>query len=163
MTYKWIAAALLLTSWPALPARADDTLIGEATYWYGPIRLYDAELRAPSGQFDWQAPFELELTYNRDFKASDLARVSIREMKRMGFPIREAQLKDKLESCFADVADGDTITGQSVDEDTAKFFLNGAERCTITAPRFREAFFGIWLGEKARYRAAAKRLLGERG
>lgn len=163
MTFKAIPLALALASGLSLPARADDTLIGAATYWYGPIRLYDAELRAPSGEFDWRAPFELELTYNREFKASDLARVSIKEMKRMGFAVQETQLKPKLESCFADVSDGDTITGQSLDEDTAKFFLNGAERCTITAPRFREAFFGIWLGEKARYRAAAKRLLGERG
>ena len=163
MKYIVLVFTFLLTLLPAAPARADDALVGKATYWYGPIRLYEAELRTPSGTFDWQAPFELALTYERDFKASDLARVSIKEMKRMGFAIQEAQLKGKLEACFADVSDGDTITGQSVDEDTAKFFLNGTERCTIEAPKFREAFFGIWLGEDARYRKAAERLLGTRG
>lgn len=162
MKYTWLAFTFLLALWPTGAARADDALVGKATYWYGPIRLYEAELRTPSGTFDWQAPFELALTYQRDFKASDLARVSIKEMKRMGFAIQESQLKGKLEACFADVSDGDTITGQSVDEDTAKFFLNGAERCTIKAPQFREAFFGIWLGEDARYGKAAERLLGKR-
>jgi len=163
MIYRWLAFTFLIGLGCGQSARADDALVGKATYWYGPIRLYEAELRAPSGTFNWQAPFELALTYERNFKASDLARVSIKEMKRMGFAVQEAQLKTKLEACFADVSGGDTITGQSVDEDTAKFFLNGNERCTIEAPQFRKAFFGIWLGEDARYRKAAERLLGSRG
>ena len=158
-----LAFAFLALFLCSQPARADDALVGKATYWYGPVRLYEAELRAPSGVFDWQAPFDLALTYARDFRASDLARVSIREMKRMGFAVHEQQMTEKLEACFADVSDGDTITGRSVDGDTAKFFLNGAERCTITAPQFREAFFGIWLGEDTKYRKAAERLLGTRG
>ena len=158
-----LSLAFLALLWCGQPARADDTLVGKATYWYGPIRLYEAELRAASGNFDWQAPFDLALTYSRDFKASDLARVSIREMQRVGFAVEEDQMTKKLEACFANVSEGDTITGRSLDEDTAKFFLNGTERCTIKAPQFREAFFGIWLGEDTKYRKAAERLLGRRG
>lgn len=161
MSIKWVACSFLAVTGACLGAKAD-TLVGKAAYWYGPIRLYEAELRSTSGQFDWHAPFELELTYDRAFSAKDLAEASIKEMKRMGFAIPDEQLADHLQTCFADVSKGDTITGKSLSEDAAMFFLNGSKRCEVKAPGFRRAFFSIWLGEQARYRSAAARLTGSK-
>ena len=69
-------------------------------------------------------------------------------------------LRAPLTACFADVQNGDRITGVSTGANTARFYLNGAQRCEIEWPNFRRHFFGIWLDEKTSEPKLRLRLLG---
>lgn len=126
-------------------------------------RLFDAELFSPSGQFDWDAPFALALTYARPFTAKDLAEKTVEEMARIsGSPeVGFAGFGETFETCVSDVAEGDRITAVSAGPDTARLYLNGAERCTLERPGLRRDFFGIWLGADTQFPEASARLVGK--
>jgi len=148
------ALALTLAALPAWasPAEVARALpgaqkVGEASYSILAVQLFSAELYADDGQFSWERPFALSLTYQRSARASTLINRSIREMgsRGAGDAERLAPLRAQLERCFTSVSSGDRITGVSTGEETARFYFNGAERCDIHWPNFRRHFFGIWL------------------
>lgn len=132
------------------------TLSGQADVKFFGFNLYRAEL--------WRAgeAFALSLTYRRGFSAKELADASIKEIARMenASVSAFADLGPLLQSCFADVREGDRITGASTGADTARFYHNGAKRCDVSYPQFRDRFFGIWLGAKTRDPKSRDLLLG---
>ena len=136
--------------------------VGSASYRFGPFKIYDAELKTPDGEFSWQAPFSLALTYSRSFSAEKLANASLSEMSRISGQHRSKfnPLYDRLHDCFANVRKGDVIEAVSLNEDEARFSYNGEVRCELDWPGFRSAFFGIWLSDQARYSDEAGRLIG---
>lgn len=121
--------------------------VGEAVYTVLSVRLFNAELFADGGAFSWEHPFALTLTYDRSAPASLLINRSIREMSARGAGNTQqlAPLRTQLERCFSSVSRGDRFTGVSTGQETATFYLNGAQRCEVRWPRFRRHFFGIWL------------------
>lgn len=128
----------------ALP---DAEKVGEAAYTVLSVRLFNAELYADGGTFSWARPFALTLTYDRSAGANVLINRSIREMSSRGAGSAQqlAPLRAQLERCFSNVARGDRFTGVSTGQETAVFYLNGAQRCEVSWPNFRRHFFGIWL------------------
>jgi hypothetical protein len=146
--------ALTLAALPAWasPAEVDRALpgaqkTGEASYRLLGIRLFNAEAYAVGGDFSWERPFALTLTYERSARQSTLLNRSISEMSQRGGGNARtlAPLRAQLERCFPDIARGDRVTGVSTGANTATFFFNGAARCDVTWPGFRRTFFGIWL------------------
>lgn len=139
-------------------------LRGSAEVGFFGFEFYRVELWTELGApFDPAAPFALTLTYERQFKARTLAKTTVEEIARIE-DVPESdflELLPKLELCFADVQEGDRITGFNVDADEARFFVNGTPSCDIRYPAFTERFFGIWLGEKTRDPKARKALLGD--
>jgi hypothetical protein len=140
----------------------DARLSGEALYKKAIFKLYDAALWTSGPAFSWDEPFALTLKYRRGFSAERLADASIIEMARltdqdeaMVEPIREA-----LTACFTDVEEDDRITGFAQGPDTAVFFYNGKERCSLEWPGVRKSFFGIWLSSQSRAPDKAEILLG---
>ncbi|MBK8545532.1 MAG: hypothetical protein IPL62_19585 [Caulobacteraceae bacterium] len=133
--------------------------VGEATYTVLSLRMFNAELFADGGSFSWERPFALTLTYERSAQASLLINRSIREMSSRGAGNAQAlaPLRTQLERCFSSVSRGDRFTGVSTGQETATFFLNGAQRCEVRWPNFSRHFFGIWLagrdGDAARISA----------
>lgn len=121
--------------------------VGEAAYTVLSVRLFNAELFADGGTFSWERPFALSLTYDRSAQASLLINRSIREMSSRGAGTAQqlAPLRTQLERCFSSVSRGDRFTGVSTGQETATFYLNGAQRCEVRWPNFRRHFFGIWL------------------
>lgn len=153
--------ALLATPASAMPAEVNRALpnaqmVGEASYEVLSIKLFDAELWNGSGDFSWEQPFALALTYQRAARAETLVNRSIQEMsgRGAGNPRTLMPLRAQLERCMPNVARGDRITGVSTGADTARFYFNGAHRCDVRWPGFRRSFFGIWLA--ARDGAAAR-------
>ncbi|MGQ0531973.1 MAG: hypothetical protein ACT4OF_04670 [Caulobacteraceae bacterium] len=122
-------------------------MVGEASYEVLSVRLFSAELWADRGAFSWNRPFALSLTYERAARASALVNRSIREMTQRGAGSARtlAPLRTQLERCLPNVARGDRITGVSTSANTARFYVNGAERCDLRWPGFRRYFFGMWL------------------
>jgi hypothetical protein len=147
-------ASLAFLATPALAAPAEVNralpgaeLVGEASYEVLSVKLFDAELWNGSGDFSWERPFALALTYQRSARSETLLNRTIREMSSRGAGNARAlaPLRSQLERCMPSVARGDRITGVSTGADTARFYFNGAHRCDVRWPGFRRSFFGIWL------------------
>lgn len=157
-----LSLVLLLSPLPANAEVSQMDPVGAATYRWGPLRLYKAELFAPAGEFSWDSEFELRLSYKTSFSATTLANASLKEMARLsGAPISSFELlRESLVGCFADVRQGDVIIGRSTSENTAAFYFNGSELCSVQWPGFRRSFFGIWLSDDARYKREGERLIG---
>lgn len=160
-----LSLVLLLSPLPANAEVSQMDPVGAATYRWGPLRLYKAELFAPAGEFSWDSEFELRLSYKTSFSATTLANASLKEMARLsGAPISSFEpLRESLVGCFADVRQGDVIIGRSTSENTAVFYFNGSELCSVQWSGFRRSFFGIWLSNDARYKREGERLRGRVG
>lgn len=165
-----LAMALTATSAFARPpevaqALGDAERVGQAQYRILAVPVFSAETWAAGGDFSWNEPFALTLTYQRSSRASTLLNRSIREMSQRGAgsPQALAPLRTQLARCLPDLASGDRITGVSTGPDTARFYHNGARRCEVRWPGFRRAFFGIWLaGRDGPAAEISARLRGER-
>jgi len=170
--FRSALAALALT-FAAGPAAANPAEVGAAipnaqTVGAAPYRLlgitvFEAELFAPSGDFSWQQPFALSLTYARSARQTTIINRTISEMSQRGAgsAAQLAPLRQQLERCFPNVARGDRITGVSTAANTARFYVNGARSCQVEWPNFRRHFFGIWLDARGGQAAMSARLRGE--
>src|SRR5262245_15851352 len=165
-----LAFALVATPALARPPEVTQALgpverVGQAEYRALSIVLFSAETWAAGGDFSWNEPFALTLTYHRNARASTLINRSIREMSQRGAGSAEAlaPLRAEFARCFPNITADDRITGVSTSADTARFFFNGVHRCDVRWPNFRRTFFGIWLaGRDGPAAEISARLRGER-
>jgi hypothetical protein len=128
------------------------------------FRIYNAYLWTPGGaSFDHRKPFVLDIHYLRDFTARQLAERSIDEMRGQGVGHDGVYRKwvAEMQRVFADVKEGDRLTGVATAARTAKFFHNGNFRGEIADADFADAFFGIWLNEKTSQPRMRNQLLGK--
>lgn len=167
-----IALSFLVFTLPQL-ARAEPVEIsnfldkpkaqGMANFRFLGKDLFNAELWLEQGKsFSFEQEFALVLTYQTSLNAGLLSWASIREIAR-----QEGQsssqyddLGPELKACFADVQPGDRITGVAQSSDTASFYYNGTKTCSLSYPKIRERFFGIWLGPNSRDANASDQLRG---
>ena len=126
------------------------------------FHIYDAELRVAGSEFSWEKPFALTLTYARKISREDLVEASLSEIARIeNIEIDMIEyLRAPLAGCFADVRDGDQITGHSLDTNKAVFYFNGAQTCTLESPGASKSFFSIWLGDNTMDPDRSRELLG---
>lgn len=119
--------------------------------WWG-FEVYDAALWTARGfrveQFA-SHPFVLELTYQRDFSAAEISRVSLQEMRRHGAidPSQAERWQSQLAAALSDVKRGDRIAGVHRPGQGAAFFHNGRPTGEVADAQFARLFFSIWLGE----------------
>lgn len=136
--------------------------IGDASFKKAIFHLYDASLCAGQDSFVWENPFAITLDYKRKFSSDMIVKATMIEMARLSG--REQQefetLRPTVTQCFPDVVKGDIITGISLDENKAEFYLNGTRSCEVDWPGFREDFFGIWLSDESRAPRKSKVLRG---
>lgn len=128
------------------------------------FQVYNVYLWTPAGaSFDRRKPYALDLQYLRTFSAKQLAERSIDEMRGQGIGSDTVYPKwlAEMERVFADVKDGDRLTGVVTASKTSKFFYNGAYRGEVIDPAFADAFFGIWLNEKSSQPRVRNLLLGK--
>jgi len=154
---------------PALPESATAGMpslkaIGGGLLRIFGFRIYNAYLWTPGGaSFDHRKPFVLDIHYLRDFTAKQLAERSIDEMRDQGVGHDGVYRKwiAEMQRVFADVKEGDRLTGVATAARTAKFFYNGSFRGEIADADFTDAFFGIWLSEKSSQPRMRNQLLGK--
>ena len=128
------------------------------------FRIYNAYLWTPNGaSFDHRKPYVLDIHYLRDFTAKQLAERSIDEMRDQGVGHDGVYRKwiAEMQRVFADVKEGDRLTGVATAARTAKFFYNGTFRGEIADADFTDAFFGIWLSDKSSQPRMRNQLLGK--
>ena len=128
------------------------------------FQVYNVYLWTPAGgSFDRSKPYVLDLQYLRTFSAKQLAERSIDEMRGQGTGSEAVYPKwlSEMQRVFADVKEGDRLTGVVTPFRTSKFFYNGAYRGEVVDPAFADAFFGIWLSEKSSQPRVRNLLLGK--
>lgn len=129
--------------------------------WLG-IKLYKADLYTERGEgFAWSRPFQLDLTYHREFSGQALVKATLFEIERVegGLPDGE-EIMAKLAECFRDVKPADKYSAVAVDENLVRFFLNNEETCLLEHDDIRARFLGIWLSDNSRELAASQALRG---
>jgi len=91
----------------------------------------------------------LELTYQRNFSAAEISRVSLQEMRRHGAidPAQAERWQSQLGAALSDVKRGDRIAGVHRPGQGAAFFHNGRPTGEVADAQFARLFFAIWLGE----------------
>ncbi|KDP87294.1 hypothetical protein CF70_002115 [Cupriavidus sp. SK-3] len=159
------APVLAAAGWRAdvQPAR----LSGEGEFRVFGFRLYTAQLWSARLPLAPQAPFALQLTYDRSIKRERLVETSLDEMKRIGSAGGTAPGPQQLERwrahmalAFVDVRPGDTLTGVFVPGKGVRFYAGEQLTADIDDPDFAQAFFSIWLDPATRAPALRQRLLG---
>jgi len=128
-------------------------LIGKARLAVWGFQVYDARLWASPG-FNadrYQSePLALELTYLRDFNATDIAARSLKEMRRT-LPIANEQAAlwtTEMLRVIPDVKKGDRLFGLYRPGVGVSFWHNGKISGDIRDAEFAKLFFGIWLSPK---------------
>lgn len=146
-----LAAAAAFGAGAALPeSHPHLRLQGESDFrWWG-LTVYRARLWTPPGfrgETFLRHEFALELEYRRAFRAGDIARRSIEEMRRAGsFTPDDAQRwQAALTRVLPDVQAGDRITGLHRPGGGATFRVNDRPAGEVADARFAALFFSIWL------------------
>jgi len=125
---------------------------GEFTFWG--FHLYNAQLWTTQLPFDDAKPFALHLTYARHISRDRLVNSGLDEMRRIlgeAWPAAKASAwEGYMAQAFADVNEGDTITGVYLPTQGVRFYLNDRQTANVTDLAFAKAFFSIWLGPQTR-------------
>ncbi|RZI83803.1 MAG: hypothetical protein EOP38_11360 [Rubrivivax sp.] len=162
-----VGSAMAISAPPTelLQALPQARLQGSSRFRHFGFHVYDAQLWVLPG-FDaarvFAQPFALSLIYARRLKAADIAERSVTEMRRQA-TISDADAARWLKAmttAFADVRDGDRLTGLYQVGGGASFFFNGQATQTIADPLFAKLFFGIWLSPATSAPALRQELLG---
>lgn len=176
-TLVW--ACLFAASVVAVPVRAElppqpvelaqalpgATVLGQKRLKVWGFEVYDARLWtlpgfAPSN-FETQA-LALELHYLRDFASRDIAKRSLKEMRRAGAlsPAQAERWLAEMQRVFPNVKKGDRLLGRHQPGQGAAFWLNGQRLGEIADAEFSQRFFGIWLSAQTSEPALRQALLG---
>ncbi|WP_416052568.1 chalcone isomerase family protein [Cupriavidus basilensis] len=166
-----LAMAILCVPAPAAAGwRADvqpARLSGEGEFRVFGFRLYTARLWSAQLPIAPDAPFALQLTYDRSIKRERLVETSLDEMKRIGSAGNTPPSPQMLDSwrasmaqAFVDVRPGDTLTGVLMPGKGVRFYAGDRLTTEIDDPAFAQAFFSIWLDPATRAPALRQRLLG---
>jgi Chalcone isomerase-like len=130
------------------------------------LNVYDASLWVSSGfkanDFDDHA-FALELSYLRNFSASDIAKRSLEEMQRIE-PVSEQKMSQwiqALSEAIPDIKKGDRLIGVHSPNGGVTFWLNGKRSSEIRDAEFSRRFFAIWLSPKTSAPKLRLALLGK--
>jgi Chalcone isomerase-like len=136
------------------------------------FKAYDAYLwvggAVPANQNPSQSPliakslFALEIVYSASLNAQEIVNVSMLEMSRLK-QLSDGQRKmwtDEMNKTFPSVKAGDRLTGVYLPKVGTRFFFNGKLISEINDVAFGEAFFAIWLDERAKKPELRRELLG---
>jgi hypothetical protein len=123
---------------------------GQATMRFLGLEIYQAQLWVSPGFEPEQyaaLPLALELTYQREFSGSAIAKRSLDEMKRIGEFSSEQGTRwlQQLQALLPDVKRGDRLLGLHQPGVGASFKMGGKTLGTLNDPLFSRLFFGIWL------------------
>lgn len=161
------AAATVPVELPATACKRLQTcrLIGQGTLrWWG-FHVYDAALWSPTGRWQAQAPFALDIRYARRLTGAQLAETSVDEMRRLGIGDEAALARwgVAMKRLFPDVGPGSRLIGIHVPQRGTLFYSATAYLGAIEEPEFARGFFAIWLDPRTQTPELRAALLGRDG
>lgn len=160
-----LAAFALSAMAQAAPELAGLSLRGQGRLRFLGLAIYDIRLwsAAPVSAERWaELPLTLEIEYARSLDGSEIAKRSLKEMRRQA-DISDAQATAwlaEMQAAFPDVKAGDRISGSFEPGVAAQFFVNGQSRRRVADAAFAKLFFGIWLSPQTSEPALRQQLLG---
>lgn len=139
---------------PTVPSFVDElvpnsSIVGEGRLRYWVWDVYDARLYAPNGEWSAQAPYALRLIYLRDLQGDEIAKRSIKEIRKQGLSdeVKLARWYTQMRNIFPNVTEGEEITGIYLDDRVTVFYDGKEEIGRVLDPQFGQYFFKIWLSE----------------
>jgi hypothetical protein len=138
------------------------SVVGRGILTYLVWDVYEATLYAPNGRWETQKPFALSIEYYRPLQGADIAKRSVREMRRQGFT-DEAKLADwhtRMKAIFPNVSAGTVLTAVFTPVGETTFYNGNTRVGAIQGDDFGRLFFGIWLDEKTSEPELRRALLG---
>lgn len=160
------AARAVPTELGAFAAPTPWVLMGSGVLRFFGFKAYEAHLwsgTSTANPLQSKTLFALEIEYATSIKAEEIVNVSLVEMARLRSP-SDAQIKSwtaDLKKAFPDVKAGDKLTGVFVPKAGTRFFFNSRLTSEINDPAFGDAFFAIWLDDKAKKLDLRRALLGQ--
>jgi hypothetical protein len=170
--FKEIAIALLTTLLLTNPAYSetwrdvlpDPKLVGQGEFKWFLFDVYSAKLWSGHLPFSMNAPFALEITYQRRITSEQFVSTSIDEIKRIyGSTYSSEKLEQwrtALTNVFPEVRYGDQLIGVYLPNRGCIFFDKNKRLAEIDDPQLAKAFFGIWLDPRSRDKDLRALLLG---
>ena len=141
----------------------DASLVGQARFQVLFFKIYDAQLFAPKGQYDPNAPYALRLTYLINGKKDRIIKQTVKEMKRQR-AASDSMIESWLplmEEAFIDMPKGSSADFIHAGDDRLVLATDGRVIAEITDRRFIRALMDIWLGPKVRDTEFQLALLGK--
>ncbi|HEY9109767.1 MAG TPA: chalcone isomerase family protein [Roseateles sp.] len=138
---------------------------GQARFSFFGLHVYDIRLwsATPVTAANWaELPLTLEIEYARRLDGAEIAKRSLKEMRRQA-AITDVQAQAwlaEMQATFPDVKAGDRIAGSFEPGTAAQFFFNGQPRRRIADATFAWLFFGIWLSPQTSEPELREQLLG---
>ncbi|WP_407333797.1 hypothetical protein [Enterovibrio sp. 27052020O] len=141
--------------------------VGSASLTWGFWKIYDSELRTPSGVYNADSPLPLALviTYDRDIDADDLLDATVEQWEHLGFSADIiASWKPQMKNAWPDVKEGDRLIYVLDRKDGAFFYQPKQGQLTayaaLTNMPLATAFADIWLSPKTAYPSLRLALIG---
>ena len=138
---------------PSVQAEAGMVLseIGHGTYRKFGFSIYRITLWSAGDHWDNERPYALHLRYTRDLAKATLVDGICDDLSDEGLADAErlTRWRNLLNQILPDVKDGDELIVMAQSKQKSFLFHNGEKTATITDPEFIQAFFSLWLGERA--------------
>lgn len=140
----------------------DAKVVGEARLKVFVWKVYDAVLYAPNGNWSYEKPFALQLTYLRELDGKEIAKRSVKEIKEQGFSDVNtlASWGMDMQNIFPDVSKGSVLTGLYIPNQPTSFYDETKKIGMVKDAAFGRPFFDIWLGKKTSEPELRKQLIG---
>jgi hypothetical protein len=154
---------------PPAPISQNNSRLGQSTYDWFLIKLYTAELWAPTAvqSMDqlWQTPFALSLTYDISIRPAKLAQVTLEQMEHQAplAPDVAERWVQQLTKLYPPIAKGTTLIGLYNPAGRMALYCDGKLLGEIQDSDFAKRFFEIWLDARSSYPKNRLQLLGWKG
>jgi hypothetical protein len=154
---------------PPAPISQNNSRLGQSTYDWFLIKLYTAELWAPTAvqSMDqlWQTPFALSLTYDISIRPAKLAQVTLEQMEHQApvAPDVAERWVQQLTKLYPPIAKGTTLIGLYNPAGRMALYCDGKLLGEIQESDFAKRFFQIWLDARSSYPKNRLQLLGWKG
>ncbi|MFN9252509.1 MAG: chalcone isomerase family protein [Holosporaceae bacterium] len=154
---------------PPAPISQNNSRLGQSTYDWFLIKLYTAELWAPTAvqSMDqlWQTPFALSLTYDISIRPAKLAQVTLEQMEHQApvAPDVAERWVQQLTQLYPPIAKGTTLIGLYNPAGRMALYCDGKLLGELQDGDFAKRFFQIWLDARSSYPKNRLQLLGWKG
>ena len=128
-------------------------MVGSHCFRVFGLRIYHIELWSNDGNFDYNQPLALSITYHKNFSASQLAKKTATEMQKVNqLNVEKIQkYQAYIDTLFVDVKKNQNKTAIFMPNGVLKIFLEQQKIAEINDLQFAKDFLNIWLSAKSSY------------
>jgi hypothetical protein len=142
----------------SLPAWPQVGKVKLEVFWFD---IYEAELRTPSGKYQAGGEKQLNITYLREFTATELVDETLNQWQDK-VPDQQAKIwAEQLEKMWPNIKESDQLSFLVDQSQHGHFYYNSQYIGSIEDAGFSKYFADIWLANDSAYPKLAKKLKGQ--